>query len=100
MRRRGLVQPGLNGAALKRRFAHRVARHGKPDQAYVRSGFLFVTIEVWLRLERLFVNALAALVSFDGSWRSVLVCCFRLSAEVEEFKVGVTFECPPCSIYL
>ena len=71
-----------------------------PDQAYVRSGFLFVMLEVWLRLGRLLVNALAALVSFDVSWRSASVCCFRLSAEVEGFEAGITFECPPCSMCL
>ena len=62
--------------------------------------FFFVMLEVWLRLGRLLVNALAALVSFDVSWRSASVCCFRLSAEVEGSKAGITFECPPCSMYL
>lgn len=62
--------------------------------------FFFVMLEVWLRLGRLLVNALAALVSFDGSWRSASVCCFRLSAEVEGSKVDVTFECPLCSMFL
>ena len=62
--------------------------------------FFFVMLEVWLRLGRLLVNALAALVSFDVSWRSASVCCFRLSAEVEGFEAGITFECPPCSMRL